>query len=234
MENEKKKSKKKWIIIAIIIVLAIIGIVSCGGDDESGTVSNNESSKDSSNKKSDNTDKLKDSDFEVTEYRYGEGNDNTYILKVQNNSKKTVDIEAEVTALDENGEALSVTSDDIYTLEPGKASVMEFYFNDGTPAKFEYNIDYSKSSHESKVSNLDISETQNNKNVVIKCTNTSNESVSYPEVAILFFKGDTLVQYDMSFFLPDTDDELKPGKSKSVELECDEDFDRYETFYTAW
>lgn len=234
MENEKKKSKKKWIIIAIIIVLAIIGIVSCGGDDESGTVSNNESSKDSSNKKSDNTDKLKDSDFEVTEYRYGEGNDNTYILKVQNNSKKTVDIEAEVTALDENGEALSVASDDIYTLEPGKASVMEFYFNDGTPAKFEYNIDYSKSSHKSKVSNLDISETQNNKNVVIKCTNTSNESVSYPEVAILFFKGDTLVQYDMSFFLPDTDDELKPGKSKSVELECDEDFDRYETFYTAW
>lgn len=234
MENEKKKSKKKWIIIAIIIVLAIIGIVSCGGDDESGTVSNNESSKDSSNKKSDNTDKLKDSDFEVTEYRYGEGNDNTYILKVQNNSKKTVDIEAEVTALDENGEALSVASDDIYTLEPGKASVMEFYFNDGTPAKFEYNIGYSKSSHESKVSNLDISETQNNKNVVIKCTNTSNESVSYPEVAILFFKGDTLVQYDMSFFLPDTDDELKPGKSKSVELECDEDFDRYETFYTAW
>ena len=230
MENEKKKSKKKWIIIAIIIVLAIIGIVSCGGDDESGTVSNNESSKDSSNKKSDNTDKLKDSDFEVTEYRYGEGNDNTYILKVQNNSKKTVDIEAEVTALDENGEALSVASDDIYTLEPGKASVMEFYFNDGTPAKFEYNIDYSKSSHESKVSNLDISETQNNKNVVIKCTNTSNESVSYPEVAILFFKGDTLVQYDMSFFLPDTDDELKPGKSKSVELECDEDFDRYEEY----
>lgn len=234
MENEKKKSKKKWIIIAIIIVLAIIGIASCGGDDGSGTVSNNKSSKDSSNKKSDNTDKLKDSDFEVTEYRYGEGNDNTYILKVQNNSKKTVDIEAEVTALDENGESLSVANDDIYTLEPGKASVMEFYFNDGTPAKFEYNIDYSKSSHESKVSNLDISETQNNKNVVIKCTNTSDESVSYPEVAILFFKGDTLVQYDMSFFLPDTDDELKPGKSKSVELECDEDFDRYETFYTAW
>ena len=146
MENEKKKSKKKWIIIAIIIVLAIIGIASCGGDDESGTVSNNESSKDSSNKKSDNTDKLKDSDFEVTEYRYGEGNDNTYILKVQNNSKKTVDIEAEVTALDENGESLSVASNDIYTLEPGKASVMEFYFDDGTPAKFEYNIDYSKSS----------------------------------------------------------------------------------------
>ena len=116
MENEKKKSKKKWIIIAIIIVLAIIGIASCGGDDESGTVSNNESSKDSSNKKSDNTDKLKDSDFEVTEYRYGEGNDNTYILKVQNNSKKTVDIEAEVTALDEKGESLSVASNDIYTL----------------------------------------------------------------------------------------------------------------------
>ena len=228
MENEKKKSKKKWIIIAIIIVLAIIGIASCGGDDESGTVSNNESSKDSSNKKSDNTDKLKDSDFEVTEYRYG-----TYILKVQNNSKKTVDIEAEVTALDENGESLSVASNDIYTLEPGKASVMEFYFDDGTPAKFEYNIDYSKSSYESKVSNLDISETQNNKNVVIKCTNTSDDPVEFPQVSILFFKGDTLVEYDMGYLLPDSDDELKPGKSKSIELECYEDFDRYETFYTA-
>lgn len=233
MKNEKKKSKKKWIIIAIIIVLAIIGIASCGGDDESGTVSNNESSKDSSNKKSDNTDKLKDSDFEVTEYRYGEGNDNTYILKVQNNSKKTVDIEAEVTALDEKGESLSVASNDIYTLEPGKASVMEFYFNDGTPAKFEYNIDYSKSSYESKVSNLDISETQNNKNVVIKCTNTSDDPVEFPQVSILFFKGDTLVEYDMGYLLPDSDDELKPGKSKSIELECYEDFDRYETFYTA-
>lgn len=80
---------------------------------------------------------------------------------------------------------------------------------------------------------LDISETQNNKNVVIKCTNTSDDPVEFPQVSILFFKGDTLVEYDMGYLLPDSDDELKPGKSKSIELECYEDFDRYETFYTA-
>ncbi len=63
----------------------------------------------------------------------------------------------------------------------------------------------------------------------LSVTNNSTEDAYYVGAYVLFFRGDKLVDWDNKYFIDD-DNKLKPGVTKSRELQCNEDYDSFKLF----
>lgn len=221
------------LVVGSVGLLLMILIGWLFSDDTAGTISSDTTETQVVESIDNTSDELNDSDFEVTEYSFHDGVENTmYVVVVKNNSDKTVNFDCEATALDADQNEVGVSSDYDYTIEPGKEGCMQMYYDTEAAETFKYDLEYKESSHESALSSLDFKETQNDDNVVVSCSNNSDVDVQSVEAKIIFFKGDTPVSCTYGFMVDD-DLTLPAGETKSTELDSYQEFDNYKIYYSA-
>ena len=160
----------------------------------------------------------------MNEYSYTNslGKESLYLI-VQNDSNKTLDISANVKALNTAGHLVGAKTDSEKCVPAGEKTILSFSF-DEPYSKIEYVLDASVSSYTPVIQNLSyVSQSALGKEIVT-VTNNGNVVANFVQVHCLFFDGDELVYYNSSYFT-DSDYELKPGKEITKELRSYSDYD---------
>lgn len=160
----------------------------------------------------------------MNEYSYTNslGKELLYLI-VQNDSNKTLDISANVKALNTAGHLVGAKTDSEKCVPAGEKTILSFSF-DEPYSKIEYVLDASVSRYTPVIQNLSyVSQSALDKEIVT-VTNNGNVVANFVKVHCLFFDGDELVYYNSSYFT-DSDYELKPGKEITKELRSYSDYD---------
>jgi len=172
------------------------------------------------------------SQLNVQEYSYSNQYNHFDFLVIENNSKWNLRINAELQTFDSSGNILSVKNDSKSAVEHGTTTIIPFSL-DEEYAKTEYALSLSEEkAYSSVVSNLSYTNNPSTNKEIISVTNNGDVDVYYACAYVLFFKGDTVVDWDYSYFIND-DNTLKPGETKSRELDCYEDYDSFKIFLTG-
>ena len=179
---------------------------------------------------------VSDSDFGIKEYIYENSiGDSMYFLAITNNSSKTVGINGNMTAYDANGNVIGADSGSIDVVGPGEESIMSFYFDsvkgiDHVDYTLGYNTD---PYYTSGLTDLEVVQNINAKNVVVTVTNNGSEASKFVEAYALFLdSAGNVVRYD-STYITDGDSEIKPGATISKQLDTYEAFDTVVVYLTG-
>ena len=108
----------------------------------------------------------------------------------------------------------------------------EAFETDKTIGNYHTDISVEESSYDSVIQNLSYTQNSIDNGAVIQVTNNGSIPAEFVEGYALFFKGNSLVDYDWTYFT-DNDSEIKPGKTISKQMNCYEDFDRIEFYVTG-
>lgn len=179
--------------------------------------------------------KLHESDFAMKEYSF-KTSDSAYlehVVIVENKSKIPADISCNIIAVDSNNSKLAANTAYAYSISPGKEGCLYSAVENQEGISFQNNLDFSESYYENCVDELDYTEQVNSDNVISTCKNNNNYFVARNEAQIVFFKGDNAVGYSEQYF-GDSAGSMESGSEYSVELYCEQPFDSYKIFYTAW
>ena len=179
---------------------------------------------------------VSDSDFAIKEYLYENHiGDSMYILAITNNSSKTVGINGNMTVYDANGSVIGADSGSIDVVGPGEESIMNFYFDSVKGIDHvDYTLGYDTEPHyTSGLTDLEVVQNINAKNVVVTVTNNGTEASKFVEAYALFLdSAGNVVRYD-STYITDGDSEIKPGATISKQLDTYEAFDTVEVYLTG-
>ncbi len=179
---------------------------------------------------------VSDSDFTAREYIYENTiGDSMYFLAITNNSSKTVGIDGNMTAYDANGSVIGADSGSIDVIGPGEESIMVFYFDSVTGIDHvEYTLGYDTDPfYTSGLTDLDVVQNINEKNVVVTVTNNGATASKFVEAHALFLDyAGKVVRYD-STYITDGDSEIKPGATLSKQLDSYGSFDSVVVYLTG-
>ncbi len=164
------------------------------------------------------------SQLEITEYTYTSDYSDYVFLAVKNNSPYTITLYGEILFRDDNGDLIGTTSDEERAFESGTEILLEFY-NEDSFTNYEYTL-YAdaESYYKPIVSSLSPEITITESKVIVAVTNTSDKVAKYVQYSVLFFSGDTIVDYDWGY-CTDDDSEIKAGKTNYDEATTYEEFD---------
>lgn len=152
-----------------------------------------------------------------------------------NNSDKTMEIKANITAYDTGNNVIGASDASIDVLGPGETSIAQAFFNGVSDID---HIDYTSSYTEARyykpvIADLSITQNINNNNVVVTVENNGSMPAQFVEVHALFFDSNGVpVNHDYAYAV-DNDSEIKPGASISVQLDCRSAFDTVECYLTG-
>ncbi len=147
-----------------------------------------------------------------------------------------VGINSNGTAKDKDGKTLAAGDLYIDVVGPGETGIGSFYFDtDKDVATVDYKLSYDTDVYYIPVvSDLSTEEVQNDEDVVVTVTNNGDAAAQYVNVYCLFFdKKDNVIGSDWSY-ATDSDSEIKPGESQSVQLKNYDKFDHYKIFMTGY
>lgn len=235
---------KRTFILTLIAALVLSFFTGCGST--SGTVSGNSSGSSTAsgsatenaaasgsnvvNNKSDSVDNraqanvtVSETDFEDEGYLYENSiGDSLYFLIIKNNSEAAVSISGTGIAKDASGNMLSVDDTRIDILGPGETSIGYFFFEGVQGIEtVEYQYDYKTSPYFYPVlGNLNVQQTLNDSNVTLSVTNESDICAQFVEAYALFMDADNNVINYSSTYITDNDCEIKPGKTRTAQLDC--------------
>ena len=176
-------------------------------------------------------------DFEVKGYLFENSiGDSLYFVIVKNNSNAVVSVEGNATAKDANGSAIGADSMSIDVLGPGETSIGYFYFDsvNGINA-VDYQLDYAKQNYYYPViSNLEVQQVLNEKNVTITVTNKGSYNAEFVEAYALFFDAnDNVISYS-SGYVTDNDSMIKPGATIAEQLDIyGKSYDHVNVYFTG-
>lgn len=177
-----------------------------------------------------------DEDFAVKEYHYENTiGDSLYFLVITNNSTGSVGIDINMTAYDAGENVIGAANGSIDVLGPAEQSIASFYFDSVTGIDHvAYTMSYDDSPfYDPVLSDLDIVQNINDKNVVVSVTNKGSEPAQFVEVYALFLNSaEQVVSYE-SRYVTDSDSEIKPGAALSEQLDSYEPFDSVECYFTG-
>lgn len=177
-----------------------------------------------------------DDDFVVKEYSYENSiGDSLYFLVITNNSTEIVSIDINMTAYDAGENVIGAADGSIDVLGPNEQSIASFYFDSVTGIDHvAYTMGYDDSPYfEPVLSNLDIVQHINDKNVVVSVTNTGSEPAQFVEAYALFLdSAGQVVSYE-SRYITDSDSEIKPSATLSEQLDSYKAFDSVECYFTG-
>lgn len=182
------------------------------------------------------TSEVSDSDFSVKEYRYENTiGDSMRFLVIKNNSEKTVGININMTAYDASGNVIGADDGSIDVVGPGEESIATFYFDSVKDIDHvEYTMSYDTDPYYGSVlSDLEVVQNINDKNVVVTATNKGTEAAKFVEAYALFLDtSGNVVEYG-STYITDGDSEIKPGVTLSKQITSYEAFDTVEVYLTG-
>ena len=168
-----------------------------------------------------------DDDFDIVTYPYIDSDDVYLFMVVTNNSAAAVSIDGEGSALDADGNQLAAADlEPVRILGPGETTLTYYKFADlseGAVRSVDSRMTYNTEPIFSPIlSDLSVSQTLNNENVIVTVANNSESCASFVRVWALFLdENGSVFSYDAKYAI-DMDDEIKPGASISVELDCSE------------
>ncbi len=171
----------------------------------------------------------------VGEWFYKDILDNTwYVQQITNNSNETLEINANVTAKDSNGNVIGAKTGTEYAVDSGKSVLMKYLFDSNNIKTFDYSITAKKSNNWSKSAvddiKTDIKKSENK--LIVTCTNVGTEPARFVEVTALFFKNGTAIDSGFTYCV-DSESELKAGNTIVKEINIYDDFDDYIFAVTA-
>lgn len=170
--------------------------------------------------------------LEVREFQYNSRYANYAFVTVKNNSEYDLDISADFTLYDEAGSIIGAESRSQEAVESGH-EILLWFMPDEPYAKMEYEFSAQEEDlYECVLSDLSYEASETKGKVILSITNNGEKPAEFVQANVLFFNGGQAVGHDFSY-ATDDDHELKPGKTKNVELSCREDFDSYEVFFTG-
>lgn len=183
---------------------------------------------------------VSESDFEVEGHlfttKFGSSAYSRYYLIIKSNAQVPVKISGNATAKDTGGNAIGAGSTSIDVLGPGETSIAYFFFDDVDGiAEVDYQLSYDTNTHYYPViSNLDMQQTLNDKNVTISLTNNGDASAQFVEAYALFFDANHNIIHTDSNYVTDSDSEIKPGATLSAQLDIyDGNYDHVEVYLTG-
>lgn len=172
-------------------------------------------------------DKLK-----VTEYSYKSGSHPWVFLVVENTSDFTLDIRAALKTYDSSNNMLAAKDYSEDAIGQGTKTIFSFCLDEDY-AKTEYELTPAlDTSYESVVQDLTYTSTAAKNKEVLSVTNNSDSAAEFVEAYVLFFKGNTLVDHTTCYFTDD-DYELKAGATITKEMDCYEEYDSFQVYFTG-
>lgn len=172
------------------------------------------------------------SKLEVKEYSYSSEYWNYAFLAIKNNSDYNLAISTDVKFYDESGNLVGAKSADQEAVEKGYSTIL-YFMPDEKFEKMEYDITAKVEKRFNCVlSDLSYEDTVAQNKIILTVTNNGDEAARFAQASVLFFNGDKVVGFAQKF-VTDDDSELKPGKSISKEMNCYEDFDTYQVFFSG-
>jgi hypothetical protein len=144
-----------------------------------------------------------------------------YYLVITNHSQAAVRISGNATAKDSSGNSIGADSTSVEVLGPEETTITQFFFDEvGDIDKVDYQLSYDTKTYFYPVlSNLEMKQTMNDKNVTISLTNNGSIAAEFVEAYALFFNADNeLIHADLTYLM-DSDGEIKPGASRSAQLD---------------
>lgn len=199
-------------------------------DTSADNISSNGEAKDKSPKKFDA--QTVASQLEVKELSYSTKYWNYAFLVIQNNSEYDLSISANVTFYDEAGNLVGAKSTSEDAVESGYDTIL-YFMPDEDFATMEYELEVDEETwYECVLSDLSYDGTVAKDKVILSVTNNGEKAAEFVQASVLFFNGDTLVGFEQNYIVDD-DSELKPGKTINKEMDCYEDFDSYQVFFSG-
>ena len=180
---------------------------------------------------------VNDSDFEVKEYLYTNsiGSSIDYII-VKSNAEVPVKVNGNAVAKDADGNSIGAGTMSIDVIGPGETSIGYFYFDSVSDIdSVEYQLNYdTDTSYYPVISNLDVEQAWNDKNVTVTVTNNGSEPAQFVQAYALFFDVDGNVLRTSYKYVTDDDSEIKPDATLSVQLDCYKgNYDHAEVYLTG-
>lgn len=222
-------------VIGIGIFLIMIFFFNNIGNNEEKNIEHTNNSEIITNNTKEKSD-FSESDFETNEYIYENTiGDTLYFVSIKNNSNTNISVSGNATAYDDSNNAIGADSAEIYALGSGEEQLLYFYFDSVTDVKnVEYTLNYEKDNiFTSALPYLQIEETVNDKNIVVKITNNGEKAADFVEVYVLFFdENGNLINYS-STYVVDNDSQIKSGATISEQITSYYDFDSVKTFYSG-
>ena len=109
-------------------------------------------------------------------------------------------------------------------MNPGQEIILDFY-NEDSFASYEYTISVDLETYYGPIlSKLEKEVTITDSKVILAVTNNSDKAAEFVQYTVLFFSGDTVVDYGWGY-CTDDDSEIKAGKTNYDESTTYEEFD---------
>ena len=221
----------------VFVLAALLALGGCSAKQQASNAAEKSSANETTvvdNRKKDEKVSFSEDDFDTQGWYCKEkyGSSSYYFLEVKNNSKATVGISGNATALDGNDSVLGSADGSIDVLGPGETSLMTFYFSDvGDVTTVKTDLQYTQDIYyQPVISNLKVNQSINDKNVTIQVTNNGDVPAEFVEATALFFDAEGNVIYHNSGYVADNDSEIKPGATLSDQLDSYEAFDHVNVY----
>ena len=168
----------------------------------------------------------------VTEYSYSSNYWHYAFLVIENTSDFNIEVSADVKFYNESNELIGAKSAEESAFEKGTKIVL-YFMPDEKFAKMEYELTVSEEDYyDCVVSELSYETVPAKDKEIVSVTNNGSEAAEFVQGSALFFKGDKVVGFEQTYFVDD-DSELKPGKTVTKEMDCYEEYDSVQFFFTG-
>lgn len=168
--------------------------------------------------------------LKVKEYHLKE--DGYTFLVIENNSDYNLFLTANVKFYNKDNQLVGAETNRIHAVEKGTSTILRF-FPDEDYSRIEYELSASEEdTYDCIISSLTYTSVSAKDKEIISITNNGDISGNGIEGHALFFKDGKLVEYSSAFFV-DKDFLIKPGKTITKELNCNEKYDDFKFFITG-
>lgn len=155
------------------------------------------------------------------------------IYVLENNSEFTLDLSMQLVFKDAEGKNIGAQSDSDAAFAPG-TSIALVFSNETAFDSCEYIISVKEETYYAAVTPfIEVEANIAGKKAVLSATNTGSIVAEFVQFTVLFFNGDTLVDYDWGYIVDD-DSEIKPGNTEFKEATSyKESFDSIQVYLSG-
>ena len=219
----------------IIIFICLLLVVGCGKAKPNSTGSNTSTGTNTQSSSTGSNPQISSTELEKNIVTSGAvSKRGKLIVFATNNNKVAVDMDFEVEFYDASGTIVGSASEDLNGVGPGAEVAVEMYSTPDNWDNYKIYVDVENTYYKTYFGKLNITHSNNKKEIAVQVTNNSEDIIEYISVAVVYYQGETPVGIEDGF-----QDDIKPGRSANFNISYDYDkkyndvrFDSYKVFVT--